>query len=43
VLFGTNGISLIRCIEEFRQMPLKDETKKMVLRENAIRFLGLED
>jgi predicted TIM-barrel fold metal-dependent hydrolase len=43
VLFGTNGISLIRCLEEFRQMPLKDETKRMVLRENAIRFLGLED
>ena len=43
VMFGTNGISLIRCIEEFRDMDLKDETKRMVLRENAIRFLGLEE
>lgn len=43
VMFGTNGISLIRCIEEFREMNLKDETKRMVLRENAIRFLGLEE
>ncbi|UCD83997.1 MAG: amidohydrolase [Deltaproteobacteria bacterium] len=43
VLFGTNGISLIRCIEEFKQLPIKDKTKKMVLRDNALRFLGIEE
>ena len=42
VLFGTNGLGLKRCIEEFKALPIKDETKRMVLRENNITFLKLD-
>jgi len=43
VLFGTNGLGLKRCKEEFMALQIRDETKRMVLRENAIRFLKLEE
>ena len=43
VLFGTNGFGLKRCKEEFMALPIRDETKSMVLRENAIRFLKLDE
>jgi hypothetical protein len=43
VLFGTNGLGLKRCKEEFMALPIKDETKRMVLRENNIRFLKLDE
>ena len=42
ILFGTNGLGLKRCKEEFMAMDLKDETKRMILRDNNLRFLGLE-
>lgn len=42
VLFGTNGLGLAACVEQFRALPLKDETMRRVLRENAIEFLRLE-
>jgi predicted TIM-barrel fold metal-dependent hydrolase len=42
VLFGTNGLGLKRCKEEFMALPIRDETKRMVLRENNIKFLKLE-
>ena len=41
VLFGTNGLGLQACVEQFRALPVKDETKRRVLRENAIEFLKL--
>ena len=41
VLFGTNGLGLRACKEQFMALDLKDETKQAVLRENAIRFLNL--
>jgi hypothetical protein len=43
VLFGTNGLGLERCVTEFRDLDVKDETKRMVLRDNAVRFLKLGD
>jgi len=42
VLFGTNGLGLKRCKEEFMALPIRDETKRMVFRENNIKFLKLE-
>lgn len=41
VLFGTNGLGLKKCIEDFHALPLRDETKRCVLRDNAIEFLKL--
>lgn len=43
VLFGTNGLGLERCKLEFLQLPISDRTRRAVLHDNAIRFLGLED
>lgn len=40
VLFGTNGIGLKRCIREFEQLDISEKTKKAVLRDNAVEFLG---
>jgi predicted TIM-barrel fold metal-dependent hydrolase len=42
VLFGTNGLGLKVCIEQFQALELKEETVRRVLRENALDFLGLE-
>jgi len=42
VLFGTNGLGLRACVEQFRALPLKDETKRRVLHDNAVAFLKLE-
>ena len=41
VLWATNGFGLTRCKKEFLELPLKDETKKKVLRENAIKVFKL--
>ncbi len=43
VLFGTNGMGLERCKNEFLALPIKDETKRMVMRDNVLRFLGLDE
>ncbi len=42
VLFGTNGLGLAKCVEQFRAMDIKEETKSRVLRENAVEFLRLD-
>ncbi len=42
VMFGTNALGLERCLKEFLELPLREETKRRVLRENAIQFLKLE-
>lgn len=42
VLFGTNGLGLARCREEFLSLPIEDKTKRAVLGGNAARFLKLE-
>jgi predicted TIM-barrel fold metal-dependent hydrolase len=43
VLFGTNGLGLERCKREFLDLDIKEETARMVLHDNAVRFLKLED
>lgn len=35
ILFGTNGLGLRRCKEQFMELPLSDEKKKMILYDNA--------
>jgi predicted TIM-barrel fold metal-dependent hydrolase len=42
VMFGTNTYGLKFCKERFLSLNLKEETKKRVLRENALEFLGLK-
>lgn len=42
VMFGTNGLGLKPCIEQFKALNLKEETIRRILRENALEFLGLD-
>lgn len=42
VMWGTNGIGLARGKKELLEMEAKDDVKALILRENAVRFLGLE-
>jgi predicted TIM-barrel fold metal-dependent hydrolase len=42
VMFGTNGYGLKLCKDQFLSLNIKDETKRRVLRDNAIEFLGLQ-
>jgi predicted TIM-barrel fold metal-dependent hydrolase len=41
VLFGTNGIGLEACLSQFNEIPMNDEVRKKILRENATRLFGL--
>jgi len=41
VLFGTNAFGLKRCKDMLMEMPLKDETKQKVLRDNAVKIFKL--
>ena len=41
VLFGTNAAGLTSCLQQFMELPLKDEAKKAILRDNAVKVLGL--
>lgn len=43
VMFGTNGLGLRRCKEEFLQLEISEETKRKVLNDNARRFLLLDE
>jgi len=43
VMWGTNGIGLARGKKELMEMDADEETKKKILRDNALRFLGLEE
>lgn len=36
VMWATNGLGLKRCKEEFLDLPIRDKTKRRVLRENAL-------
>lgn len=42
ILFGTNGLGLQRCREEFDKLPLKDVTRQKVLRDNCLEFLKVD-
>ncbi len=41
VMWATNGLGLTRCKKEFLELPISDETKSKVLRENAIKVFKL--
>jgi hypothetical protein len=41
VLFGTNNLGLKHCKDQFMEMNIKDDTKRMVLRDNAVRLYKL--
>lgn len=41
IMWATNGLGFVRCKKEFLELPLKDETKRKVLRENAIKVFRL--
>lgn len=41
VIFGTNGFGLKNILDEFMALPLKDQSKKAILGENAIRVYKL--
>jgi len=41
VMWGTNSWGLKRCKEEFMELPIRDESKRKILRENAIRVFKL--
>jgi predicted TIM-barrel fold metal-dependent hydrolase len=42
VMFGTNTYGLKLTKGQFLSLDIKDETKRRVLRENALEFLGLK-
>ena len=42
VLFGTNAFGLKRCKQQLLEMSLKDDTKRKVLRDNAVRVFKLD-
>jgi predicted TIM-barrel fold metal-dependent hydrolase len=41
VMWATNGFGLTRCKKEFLELPISDETKRKVLRENALKVFKL--
>ena len=41
VLWATNGLGLTRCKKEFLELPIRDENKRKILRENAIKVFKL--
>jgi predicted TIM-barrel fold metal-dependent hydrolase len=43
VMWGTNGMGFGRGKKELLEMEMKDEAKHKILRENALKFLGMED
>jgi predicted TIM-barrel fold metal-dependent hydrolase len=42
VMWGTNGLGLRRGKQQILEMDMKEEAKKNILRNNALRFLGLD-
>lgn len=42
VLFGTNGLGLERCKREFLELEIREDTKRAVLHDNAVRFFKLD-
>jgi len=41
IMLGTNGFPLERCLAELDELPLRDETRVRIRRDNAAEFLGL--
>lgn len=43
VMWGSNGIGLGRGRQQLLEMEMKDNYKRNILRDNALRFMGMED
>lgn len=41
VFWATNGLGLTRCKKEFLELPIRDDIKKKILRDNAIKMFKL--
>jgi hypothetical protein len=41
VLWATNGFGMTRCKKEFLELPIRDEAKRKILRDNAIKVFKL--
>lgn len=41
VMWATNGFGLKRCLTEFKEIEIREESKKNILRENAVRVFDL--
>jgi len=41
VMLGSNGLDFKRCQDELDELPLREESKQRILRDNAAEFLGL--
>jgi hypothetical protein len=41
VVWGTNGFGLTRCKKEFVELPIRDDNKERILRDNAIEIFKL--
>jgi predicted TIM-barrel fold metal-dependent hydrolase len=41
IMFGTNGLGLKTCLEQFLALDISEKTKTRVLRENAVEFLEI--
>ena len=42
IFWATNGFGLTRCKKEFLELPIREETKRKVLRENALKIFKLQ-
>lgn len=42
VMWATNGLNMTRCKKEFLELPLKDDVKKLILRDTALKVFNLE-
>jgi len=41
VMWATNGLGLTRCLEEFMELPIREENKRKILGETAINVFKL--
>jgi predicted TIM-barrel fold metal-dependent hydrolase len=41
VLWATNGLNMTRCLNEFKELGLREQTQKRVLRENALEVFDI--
>ncbi len=42
IMWATNGFGLTRCKKEFLELPISDDSKRKVLRDNALKVFKLE-
>jgi predicted TIM-barrel fold metal-dependent hydrolase len=42
VLWATRGFGFTRCKQEFLQLPIREESKRKILYENAVKVFNLD-